>query len=60
MENLEPLKILQSTPSLQVQSTPTHPSPPCFGVAIATSCFLYNNNVSIVFKGKRSGETIEK
>ena len=31
--------------------------PPLFGVAVVTSCFLDNN---IVFKGKRSGETIEK
>lgn len=33
------------------------PRPHLFGVAVVTSCFLDNN---IVFKGKRSGETIEK
>lgn len=37
--------------------TSEYPPPPLFGVAVVTSCFLDNN---IVFKGKRSGETIEK
>ena len=57
MENLEPEKILQSPHPLLFNLRVPPPPHPCFGVAIVTSCFLYNN---IVFKGKRSGETIEK